>query len=105
MTPPTFQTHICGEVTRGLTVAQIDFGEQPVALVFESSDGWHIELSPAETVSFPLDGFTSAVAAARERLSCYVNRRGESPPEGLSAAGFSLWLMEKSDGTAMGVKL
>ena len=105
MTPPTFQNRICGDVTRGLTVAEIDFGEQPVASVFESSEGWHIELSPAETASFPLDGFMRAVAVARERLSCYVNRRGENPPEDLSAVGFSLWLMQKSDGTAMGVRL
>ena len=105
MTPPTFQIHFCGDVTRGLTIAEIDFGEQPVASVFESPDGWHIEFSPVETAWFPLDGFLSAVAAARERLNCYVNRRGENPPEDLTAAGFSLWLMQKSDGTAMGVKL
>ena len=105
MTTPTFQTHICGDVTRGMTIAEIDFGEQPVASVFESPGGWHIEISPSETISFPLDGFVSAVAAAKERLSRYVNRRGENPPEGLSAAGFSLWLMENRDGTAMGVRL
>lgn len=73
--------------------------------MFESSDGWHIEFYPAEAACFQLDALLSAVAGAREELSCYVNRRGESPPEGLSAVGFSFWLMEKSDGTAMGVKL
>ena len=105
MTAPTFQTHICGDVTRGLTVAEIEFGDQFVAVMFESSDGWHIELTPGETASYPLDGFVSAIASAREGLGHYVNRRGENPPEGLSSAGLSLWLMQKSDGTAMGVRL
>lgn len=43
----------------------------------------------------------SALARARETLAQYVNRRGDNPPGGLTAAGLSLWLMEMSDGTAM----
>jgi hypothetical protein len=46
-----------------------------------------------------LDGFLCAVAHARERLSLYVNRRGANLPDGLSVAGFSFWLMQKSDET------
>lgn len=100
-----FKIQVCGDVSKGFTVAEIDFEEHPVGSVFETPGGWYIEISPAKTACFPLDGFLSAVGVARERLSCYVNRRGENPPEGLSAAGFSLWLMQKSDGTAMGMKL
>jgi hypothetical protein len=36
------------------------------------------------------------ISQAKSRLLEYVNRRGKNPPEGLSAAGFSLWLMEKN---------
>jgi hypothetical protein len=99
-----FNISVCGDVSKGYTVAEIDFGQQPVASVFEDSDGWHIEIFPADASSFPLDAFLCAVAYARERLSLYVNRRGENPPDGLSAAGFSFWLMQKSDGTVMEVR-
>jgi hypothetical protein len=105
MSHEPFKISVCGDVTRGYTVAEIDFGDQPVASVFETVDGWHIEFCSTEATSFPLDAFSSAVVAAKERLSCYVNRRGESPPDGLTVAAFSLWLMQKADGTAMGVKL
>src|SRR5579862_4841591 len=105
MSQEPFKISICGDVTKGYTVAEISFGKQPVAFVFETSDGWQIDFCAVEATCFALDSFLSAVTAARERLSRYVNRRGQSPPEGLSAAGFSLWLMQKNDGTAMGVKL
>jgi hypothetical protein len=100
-----FRVSICGDVTKGCTVAEINWGEQFVASVFENFDGWHIEMYPSGPISLPLDAFLDSVRQTKKKLSCYVNRRGENPPEGLSAAGFSLWLMQKSDGTAMGVKI
>jgi hypothetical protein len=45
------------------------------------------------------------IGAAKVHLLEYVNRRGENQPEGLTAAGLSLWRMEKADGTALGIKL
>lgn len=97
-----FRVSVCGDTTKACTVAEISFGEQLVASVFESPDGWQIELYPSNTACFALDALLIALNTAKERLSCYVNRRGENPPEGLSVAGFSLWLMQKNDGTAMG---
>ena len=41
----------------------------------------------------------------QEALKPYVNRRGENPPSGLSVVGLSLWLMEKADCTALGVRI
>jgi hypothetical protein len=49
--------------------------------------------------------FNAAVEKARERLAAYVNRLGDGSPDGLTAAGLSLWLLEKADGTAMGRSL
>lgn len=100
--PPQFQIQVCGDITRGHTIAEIASGQQPVASVFETSAGWQIEVYPADVPCLPLDAFLTVVASAKERLGVYVNRRGQNPPEGLTRAGFSLWLMEKNDGTAMG---
>jgi hypothetical protein len=49
--------------------------------------------------------FDTALADAKERLRHHVNRTGENPPEGLTAAGLLFWLLEKDDGTAMAVPI
>lgn len=46
-----------------------------------------------------------SVAAAKVSLSHYINRMGTNPPQNLSVGGLSLWLMQKDDGTALGLKL
>ena len=81
-------------------------GELPhVAKVYENSNGWHVEvffdgLDQAE------NAFRGAVENAKEKLSHYVNRRGENVPSHVTSVGaLSLWLMVKSDGTALGIKL
>jgi hypothetical protein len=95
MSHQAFQVQLFGDVSRGITLAEIEFSDRPlVASVFEGPDGWHIEITSPATASFPLDTFLMAVAEARERLSGCVNRRGASPPEGLSPAGLSHWLLD-----------
>jgi hypothetical protein len=49
--------------------------------------------------------FDASIAEAKERLIHYVNRLGTDPPEGLTLGGLSLWLMQKDDGTAFGIRL
>ncbi|MEJ2548059.1 MAG: hypothetical protein P8125_09605 [Gemmatimonadota bacterium] len=91
---------ICGYVDLRRTVAELvraDSGEF-VGLVYEDSDGWKQEI-PDHLLS---EAVLSAAEHAKATLSEYVNRRGENVPDGLTRAGLSLWLMEKSDGTAMG---
>ena len=76
----------------------------PVAVVYDSRDGWIIRNAAgtgSPTIAIP----PSVIERVEERLKEYVNRRGENPPVGLTRPGLSLWLMEKSDGTAMGVKV
>ena len=71
-----------------------------VGIVFESETGWIVEHKDQQ---IPLP--ETEVEKAKSRLSEYVNRKGiEVSPE-LSAAGHSLLLMLKTDGTAMGQKL
>ncbi len=65
------------------------------------SNGWHTDLL-VEQVNRTLD-FQTAVEHAKEKLSHYVNRRGENPPEAATRGAISLWLMLKDDGTALGV--
>ena len=85
------EIYLAGEKTR------------PWAIVFETAAGWQTEyLVEAESAS---DAAEQALAAAREKLSHYVNRQGKNPPAGLSVAGLPLWLMVKDDGTAMGYSI
>ncbi len=73
-----------------------------VAVVYEANDGWHVEMlatvSPEQTESF-----NRIVAEAKDGLSHYVNRLGNNPPPGVTGAGLSLWLMERDDGTVLGL--
>lgn len=67
-------------------------------------DGWHVDRlgSVSADEGQALD---ASIAEAKERLSHYVNRLGEDVPVGLTQAGLSLWLMQKDDGTAMGMPI
>ena len=69
-----------------------------IGLVSESSEGWCFEAIGDDAPPWR----EAAIEAARAALCEYVNRRGENVPEGLSLAGLSFWLMEKSDGTTLG---
>ena len=52
-----------------------------------------------------LASFNALMENAKEVLSHYVNRRGDRVPSQLKTRGqLSLWLMEKDDGTMMGLK-
>ena len=97
---------IAGNVAERRTEAEIcwraDGNEQFVALVFETRDGWKTEIENTQLAASMGTAFETAIERARERLCDYVNRRGENLPDGLTAAGLSLWLMERADGTAMG---
>ena len=75
--------------------------EQLLAWVYESQDGWKVEFE--DSSAQPPELVEAILAAGQAALSPYVNRKGENPPPRLSVAGLSLWLMEKTDGTAMGV--
>jgi len=49
--------------------------------------------------------FNALIENAKEVLSHYVNRRGDNVPSQLKSRGqLALWLMEKDDGTMMGLK-
>ena len=98
---------ICGNIGECRTEAEItrdsDHGREVfVALVHESAEGWHEEIFDQPAGDDEARQLAAALARARESLVQYVNRRGDNPPEGLTAAGLSFWLMEMSDGTAMG---
>ena len=75
-----------------------------VAVVYEAHDDWHVNVLKGVRAE-ELDDFNASVAAAKQGLSHYVNRMGSNPPEGLTVGSLSLWLMEKDDGTALGLKL
>lgn len=75
-----------------------------LAVVYEASDGWHTD-TLVEQLNQAATDFQNAVENAKESLSHYVNRRGENPPENATRGAFSLWLMVKDDGTAMGMNM
>jgi hypothetical protein len=103
-----FRLVVVGNVQLCRTEAEVYLiglsGERLIGVAYETSQGW--KLDPVEwAVGLSPESAAAALAAAQERLKGYVNRRGDSPPPGLSAAGLSLWLMEKTDGTAMGTSI
>jgi hypothetical protein len=95
-----FQIQLFFPVDDPVACAEILYGDEYVANVYEKPDGWKIDLYQSPR-GLDLDELLRVVAAAKERLSGYVNRRGENRPEGLTAAGLSLWLTEKADGTTL----
>jgi hypothetical protein len=99
-----FRIQVAGVIEDGFTSAEIYSDDTLVAVVYELTQGWKLDLYQSPR-GLDVGEFLKVLQAAQARLLEYVNRRGENPPEGLSAVAFSMWLMEKSDGTALGVKL
>ena len=107
--PKGFRILIVGNIDARRTEAEIyddsaSPSGDPVAAVYESPSGWVTSLMTQESTS--ADQIPDAiVGAARRLLAEYVNRRGENPPAGLTRPGMALWLMEKTDGTAVGQRI
>ena|SRR5579863_2919212 len=100
-----YSVTIIGNVDQCRTEAEISDGKGAVlAVVYETSDGWHTDML-VEQLNQGSTDFQAAIEHAKESLSHYVNRRGENPPENATPGVFSLWLMVKDDGTAMGINL
>jgi hypothetical protein len=100
-----YSVTIVGNVEQCRTEAEISDGEGvTVAVVYEASDGWHTDILEEHRNQATSD-FKTIIDNAKESLSHYVNRRGENAPENASWGAFSLWLMIKDDGTAMGMSV
>jgi hypothetical protein len=101
-----FETIIVGNPTKCRTEAEIsDESGNRVAIVYEDSNGWHTETFGVWVKHVP-SNFNALMESAKERLSHFVNRRGDNPPgESTTAGALSLWLMLKDDGTTMDQKL
>jgi hypothetical protein len=95
-----FRVQLFFPVDDPVACAEILCGEEVIASVSERPDGWKIDLYQSPR-GLDLGGLLGAIASAKERLGEYPNRRGVSPPEGLTAAGLSLWLTEKTDGSTL----
>jgi hypothetical protein len=74
-----------------------------VAVAYEAQDGWHVDISKSLRPEEP-ESFNAIVEKAKSDLSHYVNRKALSPDD-LTVAELSFWLMEKDDGTVMGMRL
>jgi hypothetical protein len=105
-----FSINFLGNVAECRTEAEVSLRHPPsdadplCAVVYENVSGPVVEwFGVAKESKSP--GLTEIVEEAKLGLLAYVNRRGSNPPEGLTRAGLSLWLLEKTDGTAMGVAL
>jgi len=102
-----YSVSILGNVQTRRTEAEVervcpDGSCRLAALVFEDEEGWQTQLFEEPASDEDREQLEAAVTGARKSLRDYVNRLGKNCPEGLTVAGLSLWLMEKSDGTAMG---
>ena len=100
----TYSVTILGNVEECRTEAEISRDGRVVAVVYESSDGWHTEMVDSHLTQSESD-LEQAVERACESLSHYVNRLRNDPPQNATRGAFALWLMMKDDGTAMGNSL
>lgn len=100
-----FSNTILGNVDERRTECEIsgDAGAA-MAVVYETHEGWCVEVL-REPKDEELASFNASVEAAKQSLSHYVNRRGSNPPKETTMGGLSLWLLEKDDGTALGIDL
>ena len=100
-----FEIIIAGNLEACRTEAEIaDESGNRLAIVYEDSDGWHTEPIDVRLEQFS-KSFESLIENAKEKLSHYVNRRGDNVPIELTTAGaLAMWLMAKDDGTVMGRK-
>jgi hypothetical protein len=101
-----FEIIIAGNVEACRTEAEIaDESGNRVAIVYEDSDGWHTEVID-DRVKQSSGSVSALIENAKEKLSLYVNRRGDNVPSELTTRGaLAMWLMAKDDGTVMGRKL
>jgi len=103
--PEMFSRVTLGNADQCRTECEIsDETPATVAVVYESHEGWQVNvlrpLRPEE-----LEEFNATVAAAKQSLSHYINRMGSNPPEDATVGALSLWLMQKDDGTTLGIDL
>lgn len=103
--PVMFSRIILGNVDECRTECEIsDDTAVTVAVVYESDEGWHVNvLRPLRDEE--VETFNASVAAAKESLSHYVNRMGSNPPDETTRGALSLWLMQEDDGTTLGIDL
>jgi hypothetical protein len=101
----TFSKVIIGNVDECRTECEIaDDTANTVAVVYDSDEGWHV-IVVRQLRHEELEAFNEIVAAAKQSLSHYVNRRGGNAPEHTTRGTLSLWLMQKDDGTVLGIDL
>jgi hypothetical protein len=100
-----FSRIILGNVDECRTECEIsDETAATAAIVYESDEGWHVNvLRPLRDEE--VETFNASVAVAKQSLSHYVNRMGSNPPDETTRGALSLWLMQKDDGTALGIDL
>jgi hypothetical protein len=100
-----FSKTILGNVDACRTECEIsDETATTVAVVYESHQGWQANvLRPLKNEE--VAAFNASIEAAKQSLSRYVNRMGNNPPEETTAGALSLWLMQKDDGTVLGIDL
>jgi hypothetical protein len=101
-----FSISYLGNVTDCRTEAEVSLRHAPAdtdplcAVVYDSDSGAIVEwFGAAKDSKSP--ALTTAVEDAKLGLLAYTNRRGSNPPAGLTRAGLSLWLLEKTGGTAL----
>ena len=99
-----FSISFLGNVTDCRTEAEVSLRHAPAdtdplcAVVYEGDSGVIVEWFGVAKES-KSTALTAAVEDAKLGLLAYINRRGSNPPEGLTRAGLSLWLLEKTSGT------
>ena len=96
-----FELTTIGAVDDGFTSVEFAVDGEYIGRVFELESGWYVHILAIERLAEP--ECMRAVAAAKERLLHYVNRKGGEFPPDASRAAVSLWLMQRDDGGVFNV--
>lgn len=105
MRKQSYSVTIAGNVERCRTEAEIhDETGGMIGVVYEDAAGWHTEVFN-EKVANRAAELDAVFTRAIQMLSHYVNRQGNNPPRGFTVGALALRLMQKDDGTAMGLKI
>ncbi len=90
---------VCANLTRDRLEVEVQRNNpgglpEELALVFKTSEGWGIDYADDTFADRRDAAFDAVVVRAKELLEEYKDRHDEEPPDGLTATGMAVWLLE-----------
>lgn len=90
-----YHFEVCGNPDDGFTSSEIYKDGKYLGRIFELDDGWYVHMEELEMLKDT--ALIDFIKKAQDDLKHYVNRKGGDLPKDMTAAGMSLWLMQRDD--------